>query len=522
MQEISQDTVVELSEPQTAVLSARTAIILDMAGQGSGKSRNIGYSSGMFISDFPQVRGFIGANTNMQLSQSTLSAVFQTWKTVYGFTEYNDKMNRAGNYVVDKKPPAHFQVFHQLREYSGTISFWNGCLIFIGSLENYIAHEGKEFGWAHLDETKDTRERALKDVILGRLRQYGIWARLDSEDLMYDENMNASQAEAQGWFAWNPLYIHTSPALGGVDWLNNMFKLRTFAKQIKAAVTQEERAFFYKVFENKTVVIYPVHHNRHNLPPNYIENQTANQGDEDAVLRIVCGYPFAKMGGEYFPSFRRDKIVAPQRYLPDVAIHSTWDFNVIPFMTNILVQIDFEPRYLNAVGTKFMEPQPGFTYLEVLAIRVYKEYCFDGERNTTEAICEQFKSDHAPGPGFFYYGDAAGASRIPGLGSLTNYKILEAALVEYIHNGSKKVRVPNVGIFKRRDLLNKIFAGKIPEVEIWIDNECVKLIDDLENVKLGYKGKVKEKEKGTGAEKYGHPTDALEYLVSEVCKRWID
>ncbi len=131
------DVIVQLSEPQTAVMASRQARILNMAGQGSGKSQVIGYSSGMFISDFPQMLGFIGANTYLQLSQSTLVRVFDTWAKVYGFTEYDAKTNPGGAYIVDKRPPFHFQRFHKLRDYGGTISFYNGCLIFLGSLDNY-------------------------------------------------------------------------------------------------------------------------------------------------------------------------------------------------------------------------------------------------------------------------------------------------------------------------------------------------------------------------------------------------
>src|SRR3954469_3142082 len=151
------DLIIWLSEPQTAVMAARAANILNMAGQGGGKSAVIGYSSGMFVQEFPILRGFIGANTEIQLSQSTLAAVFKIWEQAYGLTQYDAKNNPTGAYVVDRRPPPHFTRFHKLRKYASTISFWNGALVYIGSLENYTAHDGKEFGWAHLDETKDTK-----------------------------------------------------------------------------------------------------------------------------------------------------------------------------------------------------------------------------------------------------------------------------------------------------------------------------------------------------------------------------
>ena len=39
-------------------------------------------------------------------------------------------------------------------------------------IKNYLAHDGKEFGWAHLDETKDTKKEALITQIIDK-----VWVR---------------------------------------------------------------------------------------------------------------------------------------------------------------------------------------------------------------------------------------------------------------------------------------------------------------------------------------------------------
>lgn len=522
----TQETVVWLSEPQTAVLSSRAAVILDMAAQGAGKSQNIGYASGMFVCDFPELQGFIGANTNMQLSQSTLANVFKTWRRDFGLTEYDKRGNPSGAYVVDKMPPVHFKRILQLKEYSGTISFWNGALIFLGSLENYKAHEGKEFAWAHLDETKDTKESALKEVIVARLRQYGLWYDRQGQ-IVYDATkITATDADAKGWTGWNPLTIHTSPALMGVEWLNTMFKLSNFEKQIKKAVTQGTAAFFQTRFENKEVVIYPVHFNAHNLPPNYIENQIANLVDEDKILKMVYGYPFGKSGGEYFPLFRKDQHTGTTFRTPGSVVHQTWDFNSVPYMTCLLCQLNYRVRYIDQVGIKHDQPVMGSKPIEVMQMAFFKEYAFESPRNSTDAICEQFKQEFDPlSTELFYYGDCNGLHRIPGMGAYTNFKGIEEKLFPYMHNNSRRVKDPNVAPLKRRDLLNRIFAGRYPELEILFDLEgCPKTIEDFENVKLGKDGekhKQRVKENGVAFEKYGHTSDAVEYLVSELCKNYL-
>lgn len=42
------DTNIVLSQPQYEVFNAHTRLVLDLAGQGSGKTKNIGISSGFF------------------------------------------------------------------------------------------------------------------------------------------------------------------------------------------------------------------------------------------------------------------------------------------------------------------------------------------------------------------------------------------------------------------------------------------------------------------------------------------
>lgn len=535
------DINVEISDPQAAVMASRQQLTLDMAGQGGGKSQIIAYLTGSMIENFPQVKGFIGANTYLQLSQSTLTRIFETWTKLYGYTEYDAKGNPSGVYVLDKKPPMHYERLHRFKNYDNVISFWNGAVIFVGSLDNYKAHDGKEFGYAHLDETKDTEEAALTEVILGRLRQYGLWYDKTGEVIFCEkipadmakkygwavgEKLTDKHAEQLEWVAWNPLYIHTSPAQGGTPWLNRMFKLHNFEKEIKDKVLMKDMGFFYREFENKCVVIYSTHHNQKNLPPNYISNQEQNQTDE-TIMRLVYAYPFAKTGGECYPYFQRDRHVKTVTFDPGSPVAISLDFNVVPYMTLSCYQLQYVTKYLDEIGQKHLTPGPGLKPLEVMIIRKYKEYCLSSPFNTTEAICERFAQDHNPQvTEVDYYGDATGTHRIPGLGSMTNFKIVEECLHAFLHNNSKRVKDPNVGNFKRIDLLNRIFAGKVPNIEFEIDSSCEKTIEDYEDVKLGPKGKVKKRIKdeasGEKIEKVGHTSDTDEYFISEICKEFLN
>jgi hypothetical protein len=500
------DNQIELSKPQTRVWRTRSALNLDMAGQRAGKSQMIGIISGFYIQAYPSMKGFIGANTYMQLIQSTLVKTTEIWRDLYGYTPYSAKHNPFGHYVVDKKPPEHWIRYEEYKDYHNIISFWNGTTIFVGSLDNFKAHEGKEFAWAHLDETKDTREEAVTTVILARLSQRGLYINPKNNQIVYHEPHTAPEY----YLPFNPTWIHTSPAIGQVDWLVDMFDLDKYEPEIRQAITRQKPDgtydFYHREAGGKNVVIFSTYHNLKNLPSNYIE-QRKSILSENEQLKFIYGYPFSKTGGEYYPAFARVRHVAPVQFNSAIpTIHITWDFNVMPYLTCLAAQTEY-----------YVLPSGG----EMLRIYIYREYCYSNPLNTIEAVCSRILADHPSGTAIFYYGDASGKNRIPGLGSLTSYRQIEMYLAPMLHNGSDRVGRKNINPLKRRDLVSKIFEGKA-NVEIVIDPSCKETIRDLEYLKLAADGKLKEKERDaqTGAvfEKIGHTSDALEYMLCELCK----
>ena len=520
---------INLSDPQIAVFEARTPLILDMAGQGAGKTLNIGFDTWVKIKLLPKVKGFIGANTYLQLSQSTLNRCFETWKTLEGWTEYNKQTNPDGVYVVDRKPPAHFIQYEKLKSYHNTICFQNGTMIFTGSLDNYKAHDGKEFGWAHLDETKDTKEEALKHVILARLRQYGVWydSRAEGKPIFYDSSITLEEAEERGFVAFNPCYIHTSPSFEGVEWLIKFFQFDKDEKEIRETLA-DPYSFFHKVREDSTVVIYQSFWNSF-LPPNYIKKRR-RELTENEQLMFIDGYPFSKTGNEYFPSFVRRKTVVKR--IPfdfNSSFHVSFDFNVMPYVTAIVSQVDYITKFYNPdTGEKkeFLEENDsGFELLEVMRIKVGKEFCMKPPHNETEQACESISEwlmMNNANCDILTYGDASGKARIPGLGSLTNFKIIKRIFSKYFYTENKG-KDSNVSNLKRKKLLNRLFEGKYPEIEIYIAEECVETIRDFEFLKQapdGGKFKEKETDPSTGKqyEKIGHTSDTLEYFICELLK----
>ena len=518
---------VRLSKPQAAVYFARTPLVLDMAGQGAGKTENIGVQSADFIARFPQVKGFIGANTYLQLSQSTLNKAFNAWAKYYGWEEYDKVHNPTGFYVIDKKPPPHFKRFERLKKYNNTISFANGCIVYTGSLDNYKAHDGKEFGWAHLDETKDSRKEALTHVIFARLRQQGLFYDAQNpRELLYFVDKAAAAAvgkkELKNYVPFNPCYIHTSPSFGGVDWLIELFKFDKEEQVLRETLSDPYR-FYYKVQAGTTTVIYQTHWNEDNLPANYIANRRAQLTEEEQLM-FIEGYPFSKSGNEYYPKFSRRLHVVDNIPIDfNNRFHVTYDFNVMPYVTQIAAQVDEVVRYRNPkTGEKkdFLEDEDtDFEAILVTRVLFVREFCMRPPQNETEQAADflgLWMQANNANADVAIYGDASGHNRITGLPTLTQFKIIERVIKKYFAATIMAKRA-NVAVLLRKKLVNRILEGKFPEIEIYFDSSLEQTIRDFEFLKQDANGKFKEKEidKATGKayEKIGHTSDAVEYLL---------
>lgn len=523
---------VRLSDPQHAVYNARTPLILNMAGQGAGKSENIGIQTIEVIEVAPQIKGFIGANTYGQLTTATLDRVFTTWKRLKGWEEYDPKENPTGEFVIDKKPPAHFKTYHKLKKYPNTISFANGCLIFLGSMDNWKAQDGKEFGWAHLDETKDTESKAVRGVILGRLRQLGLYYD-QSGKIVYHSNKD--EAKALGYTAFTPLYVHTSPAYGGVEWLTEMFKLNDEAKKLEMLnCLLDVNDFYYYQDQDVTVVIYQSFWNAVNLPEGKLESLMRTYTEEERML-FIYGYPFTKTGGEYFKQFRSSRHTIKRIGLdPNSTLYLTFDFNVRPYVTCEAVQIDRVIRFYNKDTHEkidFIEGDQhrGFNPIEVMRIKFIQEFCLESPKNRTEIAAEAAASWYCANggkAGIMVYGDGSGHNEITGLAPLTQYKIIKR-IIQKLMAVDIKAKTSNIGVMARQKLLEKIFMGAFPEIEIHISKEgCPQLIRDFEMLKESPEGgKFKEKAIDPVTKKsyeiIGHTSDAAEYLVCEILKAYL-
>lgn len=212
----------------------------------------------------------------------------------------------------------------------------------------------------------------------------------------------------------------------------------------------------------------------------------------------------AREGGEAFYSFNPERHVTDVKFLPDVPVaHLTFDQNVVPYMTMLAAQCVYDPD-----GT--------------LEVRIFREYCLKHPRNTTKAVCEAFLAEFGQHiHEVFYYGDASGNKRDT-RAAQSDYEIAAAALRAKVSGRSNRVQRSNPNIRKRVLFLCSIFEGRVPGVRVVVDRNCHYLINDLLYVKQdanGGKQKAKSSENGVTFEKYGHTSDALEYLITKACEK---
>lgn len=478
--------MVNLSDPQKYIITSLQNICLFMAGVGSGKTYIIGFLSGYYILNFPKVPGFIGANTYMQLSQSTLFRVRKVWSEIYGWEEGED-------YVVSKRPPKSYDTeTHDFVDYRSIVSFKNGTVVFVGSLDNASAHDGKEFGWAFLDETKDTREDDVKETILTRLRTPGIYK--TSRNKLTD----VPRAGKHIFEAFNPLYILTSPAK--VRWLNEWFNLDEYQHEIQSLIYNEDE-FFTKEFGQMCVVISSTYHNQENLPKGFIEKLLAAFTDEK-VKKMVYGNPFVRSGGEFYSEFQRMKHVRPVKFDPTLPIHVSFDQNVVPYITATLYQLQG--------GT----------------VAQFDEICLENPKNKTSKLCLEIIKRYGhvlKQCGLFFYGDPAGKHRDT-RGTENDYQIIERYLRPYLNNRSNRVPRKHPPVLKRKDFANDLFEGNLDGYDFVVDPKCKKSISDFEFVKEdknGKKSKEKKKDPNTGItyEPYGHTSDSFDYFLCKLLER---
>lgn len=487
------DFEASLTEPQKYFYDSTENMNLFFSGQGGGKTYVAGGIAAKLVTKFPSVRGLICANTVKQLTQSTMTEMRRVWRTEFALKEY-DKKTKEGDYVVGIKPPESFaREEHDLDDYNGVISFRNGGVIFLRTLENYKAIDGMTVGWAILDETKDTRKEAVQEVVLGRIRQQGLYLKYkDITDQVNDR-------------AFNPVYIITSPAK--VSWINEMFNLDKHELEIKAKI-YDKNDYFKKrdKYNSSRIIIASAWFNSRNLPAGHIE-QKMKFISKHLINLLVWSDPFSPEGGEFYKGFDRGIHVSQKTlpYDPNAKLMLTFDFNVNPYITLLEIQL----HIMN----------------DRIFVFVLDEMCLPNPNNSTPALCEKINRKYRTHTeGCEILGDPAGRAKNTRVDrrkepdKADDYKIIMKQLKRL--RPKLLVSKKAAGVSSRGNFINSVFETNFAGIVVLIDKKCKNLIVDLEGVKEAkdgtkHKQTVKDTVTGVTYEKYGHTSDAFDYFMTQ-------
>lgn len=221
--------------------------------------------------------------------------------------------------------------------------------------------------------------------------------------------------------------------------------------------------------------------------------------DDYDRARLLHGDWFAqpKTGGEFYKKFDEKLNVKKLQYDSSLPLHITFDFNVNPYMTCCIWQV------------------------QGLHAKQIDEITLKTPRNTTRETCKEFAyryKDHKAG--LFVYGDPSGKAEDTRTEKGQNdFRIIQLALEDY--KPSLRVQSKAPGVAARGNFINACFEGKIEGVTIEIGDTNTNTISDYNFVKEapdGTKAKTKITDPTTKVryEKHGHTSDANDYFITFV------
>ena len=210
----------------------------------------------------------------------------------------------------------------------------------------------------------------------------------------------------------------------------------------------------------------------------------------------------ATRGGEFYKCFLYSQHVGRNEYDDQLPLHVAFDFNVNPYVTCIVFQIQ---------GKKAMQ---------------IDEILLSHPRNTTLAACAELERryyNHRAG--MFIYGDPGGLKQSTMDDTFVRVKEQNHSEFNMILNQLKKyhpeLRVPRSypPVKERGNFINQIFATNYEGITILFDERCKKTVEDFSNGKEasdGTKHKEMAKDEVTGipCQKYHHISDAFDYLIT--------
>ncbi len=242
------------------------------------------------------------------------------------------------------------------------------------------------------------------------------------------------------------------------------------------------------------------------LDKGYIERLlTVHSHDPNNYRVYVLGeWGRVTTGQEYYKWFDMEKHTADTKLIPGLPIHISFDFNVVPYMSLTVWQIE------RSMDNRWKA-------------RGIEEIRGEHPKNSTEDVCYIFEEKYEDllGGGLLIYGDATGRARKTS-SKKTDYMIIDQILGRHIVD----VRVPRANPipYDTHTFMNRMMYGGYP-IDFCVDKEMKFTIQDITHVlEDGERKKVKKSARDPVSkqivELYGHLSDSMDYFFMEAFKQY--
>jgi hypothetical protein len=221
----------------------------------------------------------------------------------------------------------------------------------------------------------------------------------------------------------------------------------------------------------------------------------------DYLVNVLGEWGNVRRGGEFYKGFSIEKNVVSNKYDENLPLHICFDENVNSYLS------------LSVYQAKGLESWK------------IDEICLQHPLNTLKDTLNKLTAKYTTSKQtVFVYGDRTSLKQDTKLEKGQNFFTI---IEDYLRLKGYLVvmRLPrrNPSVILRGNFINEILALNIYDIKYTISENCIKTIDDFQNVKEasdGTKHKEKTKNKLTGVtyEKYGHLTDTDDYFLCEYYK----
>jgi hypothetical protein len=461
-------------------------------GRASGKTFELLDLICISARALPRALAGLASRTFKQVQEIVIAqseTVFNQW----GFYQYDAKTRPKGNYVVNKRPPAHWWTpYNSPKSWDNTITFAKGYTVFFLSADRKDTQRGVNFDQYFQDETAFSKQDFYTDIVRAGLR---------ANKKKYQDTRPGRSGHNHP-LHWLIAHFSSAPRTLSGSWIYNFEEL---------AKKYPEKNYWLEA---------TAYDNLEFLPGDYLESAKEDMPPLAFDIEIMNRRP-KKVDAAFYAAFNTQKHCytaygydfdeetgiwksTPNDYDTFKPLEVSFDFNNA--FTSVIVCQDFDKE---------------FRAIKELWV---KQSNLDLVTQLTNNLCEHYK--HHLKRKIFVHGDYNGKTTSPG-NTQTFFQLIFSILRangwevhDMVDNNPKmpvRYKVVNVILAEGTERLPKIRINEI---------ECPNLV-----LSIAYAGTIKdtfekdktaERDKTVPQEKATHLSDAFDYIIFKKFSSYVE